>query len=138
VSTAEYEASDPYEVRYSRAAARHLRGVVASQAQIAHGLRRLAIRAGLYARSLRARSPQGALDEPGPIADGDTIKRIRHPGGGFFVVRAGYALIACEVLPQERVIVVLVIAARGELAGRLGIRIHRPNAVPVGAFGWRP
>jgi hypothetical protein len=109
-----------------------------SQAQIAHGVRKLAIRAGFYACSLRARSPQGALDEPGPIADGDMIKRIRHPGGGFFVVRVGFALIACDVLPQERVVLVLVIADRGELAGRLGIRIHRPNAVPVGAFGWRP
>jgi hypothetical protein len=138
VSTGEAEAQDPYEVRYSAAAARRLRGGVASPAQIAHGVRTLAIRAGLYARSLRARTPEGALDEPGPIADGVTIKRIRRAGGSFFVVRAGFALIACDVLPQERVVRVLVIAAKGELAGRLGIRIHRPNAVPVGPFGWRP
>jgi hypothetical protein len=138
VSTVEPEAVEPYEIRYSATAARRLRGDAASQAQIAHGLRTLAVRAGLYACSLRARTPQGALDESGRIADGVAIKRIRHLGGGFFVVRAGFALIACDVLPQDWVVLVHLIAARAELAGRLGIRVHRPDTVPVGVFGGRP
>jgi hypothetical protein len=111
---------------------------MASRNSIRHGLRRLAARAGLHAASLRARTRSGALAEAGRLTDRTAIKWVRERDGGFFLVRAGHELVACDVLPGQRVVLVLAIVGRHELLARLGLSSVSPRAVPVGSFGWRP
>jgi hypothetical protein len=93
-----------------------------SPGRIRHGVRRLAARAGIHAGWLRARTRHGSLAEPGGLADSERIKFVHDADGGFFVVRAGFALAACDVFPEQRVVLVLAIVGRHELAARLGLR----------------
>jgi hypothetical protein len=112
--------STEYAVRYA-ALARPERALVAGRGSIRYAIRRFANRARVHAASVRARSAHAALAAPGPLADGITITWIDHRDGGFFLVRAGWVLIACDVIPAQRAVLVFAIASKQELAARLGV-----------------
>jgi len=121
--------SDEYEIRYAASARGRRRIAAASSGSIRHRVRRLANRARLYAPSVRPRNAAGALGAAGRLTDGVAIRWIRHRDGGFFLIRAGWELVACDVFPADRVVLVFAIASQHELAARLGIR-------GLGATAW--
>jgi hypothetical protein len=110
-----------YEIRFPPEATRGLRQASGDQRRLRWRIRMLAARAAIHAPSLRARSAAGRLAEPGPLADGQSIGWVRHPEGGFFVVRAGWNRAACDVLPERGIVLVFAVADTPTLAAALGI-----------------
>ena len=86
----------------------------ANKRRIRHRLHLLAARAGI---------------DPRRLTDPTVIRHVRDRQGGFYVISVGHHLVACDVLPEEQGILVLLIVGRHELASRLGVRYSLVNTV---------
>ena len=103
-----------YEVRFSAQATRRYVRAGANKRRIRHRLHLLSARAGI---------------DPRRLTDLTLIRCVRDRERGFYVISAGHDLVAFDVLPEKRAVLVLLIVGRHELAARLGVRYSLVNTV---------